>query len=358
MKWYHVECLNLSNEIYEALANTSVEWICCNCGLPNFSSSLFEEAIPESINGYESLSSSTSNEALSGLLTQEHGSVPISSSTPKAQHGKPKGNNPGRQIPLKRNVKILIMNFQSIVNKKEDFANLINATDPDVIIGSETWLNKDIMNGEIFQNETYEVSRKDRNDGHGGVLIAIKRSLNSQSIEVKTESEQVWVKITRQRKCPIIIGSLYRPPKSGLDYMENMRRCADSVIKKHKNSILWIGGDLNLPDIEWPSCSISGNQYLKSINEEFLSFLEENSLQQMVTTATREENILDLFITKRPSLLNRCEVIPGISDHETVFVNINIEPHRTKPAKRKIYIWSKANTNEIQSQLERFCQQF
>ena len=66
------------------------------------------------------------------------------------------------------------------------------------------------------------------------------------------------------------------------------RRSADSVIKKHKNSILWIDGDLNLPDIEWPRCRISGNQYFKAVNEEFLSFLEENALQQMVTTATRE----------------------------------------------------------------------
>ena len=49
--------LAMSTEIYEALVNTSVEWICCNCGLPNFSSILFDEALPESTNGFETLSS-------------------------------------------------------------------------------------------------------------------------------------------------------------------------------------------------------------------------------------------------------------------------------------------------------------
>ena len=69
-------------------------------------------------------------------------------------------------MPLKWNMKILIMDFQSKLNIKEDFTNVINATDPDVVIDPETWLNQDIMNGDIFQNGILEVSRKDRNEGH------------------------------------------------------------------------------------------------------------------------------------------------------------------------------------------------
>lgn len=155
---------------------------------------------------------------------------------------------------------------------------------------------------------------------------------------MQTDGEQVWVKILRKRKSPIIIGSLYRPPKSDLDYIQKTRRSAERIINKNKNAIFWIGGDMNLPDIEWSTGQIWRNQFTKSINEDFLSFLEENAVQQIVTTPTRERNILDLFVTNRPSLLNRCEVIPGISDHEVVLVDMNIEPHRNRPVENKVYI--------------------
>ena len=39
--WYHKHCLTMSTAVYDALTNTSATWICCNCGLPNFESSLF-----------------------------------------------------------------------------------------------------------------------------------------------------------------------------------------------------------------------------------------------------------------------------------------------------------------------------
>lgn len=105
--------------------------------------------------------------------------------------------------------------------------------------------------------------------------------------------------------------------------------------------------DRNLPDIEWSTGQILRNQYIKSISEEFLSFLEENAVQQMVTTPTRERNILDLFVTNRPSLLNQCEVIPGKSDHEVVLVDMNIEPHRNRPVKKSLHLeQSKYLSNE------------
>ena len=56
------------------------------------------------------------------------------------------------------------------------------------------------------------------------------------------------------------------------------------------------------------------------------------------------------FFTNRPSLINRCEAIPGISDHEIVFVDSNIAISRPKPVKRKIYMWKKADTQKLKKQ--------
>ena len=40
--WIHKKCMLMNTQIYEALANTSISWHCCSCGLPNFASSLFD----------------------------------------------------------------------------------------------------------------------------------------------------------------------------------------------------------------------------------------------------------------------------------------------------------------------------
>ena len=40
--WYHVKCVQMNTQIYNALANSSCIWECADCGFPNFSSSLFE----------------------------------------------------------------------------------------------------------------------------------------------------------------------------------------------------------------------------------------------------------------------------------------------------------------------------
>jgi len=51
---------------------------------------------------------------------------------------------------------------------------------------SETWLNNRIHNSEGLPTN-YEVYRKDRKDGYGGVLIAVKNTLISQDPEIKSD---------------------------------------------------------------------------------------------------------------------------------------------------------------------------
>jgi hypothetical protein len=64
---------------------------------------------------------------------------------------------------------------------------------PDVIIGTETWLTKDIGNGEIFPAELgFDVIRRDREgDAHGGVLIASNSEYGLTQVNVSKESEMI-----------------------------------------------------------------------------------------------------------------------------------------------------------------------
>lgn len=61
---------------------------------------------------------------------------------------------------------------------------------------------------------------------------------------------------------------------------------------------------------------------------EYLNIPGESGLEQLVHTPTRGDKILDLFFTNNPSLVQRCKVIPGEGDHDSVLVDALIQPLR------------------------------
>ena len=72
----------------------------------------------------------------------------------------------------------------------------------------------------------------------------------------------------------------------------------------------------------------------------FLDFLQDNALSQLVNYPTRGT---DPFITNRPSLVESCDTIDGISDHEAVLVKSYVLAPLGHPIERSVYLWSRAN---------------
>jgi len=56
---------------------------------------------------------------------------------------------------------LLQANCRSICNKILEFWNLIDTYNPDVVIGTESWLSEEINNAELFRND-YITFRRDR----------------------------------------------------------------------------------------------------------------------------------------------------------------------------------------------------
>ncbi|CAG2232905.1 unnamed protein product [Mytilus edulis] len=117
-------------------------------------------------------------------------------------------------------------------------------------------------------------------------------------------------------------------------------------------------GDLNLPDINWNSTSIQGNKVNSGINKRLLDMIHNCHMEQTVTFPTRLDNTLDLFLTNRPSLINRCSPLPGISDHDAVFIETSAAAKRGKPVKRKIHLWKRADNEKLKKECLEFQQQF
>ena len=42
-KWTHLKCTQISAQNFKALSNPNASWHCCNCGIPEFNSSLFDD---------------------------------------------------------------------------------------------------------------------------------------------------------------------------------------------------------------------------------------------------------------------------------------------------------------------------
>ena len=100
--------------------------------------------------------------------------------------------------------------------------NMIQSTDPDIIMGAESWLNSTILDGEIFP-DNYSVIRKDRTSSTegGGVFIAHRKDLIlTHRPDLDTSCEAVWAQLQIKGAKSVFVGSFYRPPSDGKDSME------------------------------------------------------------------------------------------------------------------------------------------
>ena len=113
-----------------------------------------------------------------------------------------------------------------------------------------------------------------------------------------------------------------------------------------------------MPDIDWPNTFVSGHSHSLRLNHIFLDFLLDNALTQMVNTPTRGSNVLDIFITDRPSLVESCDTVDGISDHEAVFIESLVTAHLTLPSRRTIYLWSQADLQNVKNRTGSLCEEF
>ena len=62
-------------------------------------------------------------------------------------------------------------------------------------------------------------------------------------------------------------------------------------------SVIWIGGDLNLPGINWDTLTSDSQRTPAQLSGRFFDMLQSCNLQQMVDFTTRKDNILDLFMS-------------------------------------------------------------
>jgi hypothetical protein len=122
----------------------------------------------------------------------------------------------------------------------------------------------------------------------------------------------------------MLICAFYRPPdKTDDTYLNQTQNEINTIRTKHQKDIFLIGGDFNLPDINWSEQSIINRQYPIRTNQTFLEIVADNGLEQIVDFTTRKDNTLDLILTSHPAFKLRCKPLPSIgnSNHDIVLLN-------------------------------------
>ena len=157
--------------------------------------------------------------------------------------------------------------------------------------------------------------------------------------QLETQCETIWISLSLHRAKTLYIGCYYRPNA------QDNTSCAAlgeslSRIPIHSNII--IAGDFNYPDMDWQTKTVTAHTN-RRMHEEFIDFIYDYSLKQLVDTPTRQGNILDLILTNASEHCNECTTIPGISDHEAVIARFTFCPIRHKQLARNIPLYRKAD---------------
>ena len=222
---------------------------------------------------------------------------------------------------------------------------------PDIILGTESWLSDDISDAEVFP-KNYVTYRKDRSDRiGGGVFICVRDSIVSYKEDWNSDGkcEAVWCRLVDKNQKTYLVGCFYDAPSDCLSSLSEFLTVLDHRAQLHNSRVL-VGGDFNLPDINWDCMLTKVGGRCQNKNDMLLSVLNTCGLEQMIKTPTgvtnNSSNILDLFITNIPQHVSQIASCVGISDHLAIIIHLEDISRRPK-VKRNIKLFHKADFDQI-----------
>jgi hypothetical protein len=106
-----------------------------------------------------------------------------------------------------------------------------------------------------------------------------------------------------------------------------------------------IGGGLNLPRADW-----KGNAEGTKETQVFLNRLVwDNGYMQIVGSPTRGDTLLDVYLVRPEESLISCNIVPGISDHSAVLLEVDCDITGPEPQIRRLVpVYKKTDISGLQ----------
>jgi len=191
-------------------------------------------------------------------------------------------------------------NCRSNFNKSLEFWNLIDTYNPDVVIGTESWLSEEI---NIFR-DNYITFRRDRCSGGGGVFICVKNYIDCRVLWTDDVFEMIAVEVKGGNpKFSWEVVGVYRAPNEDMGVIERLAAWTGFTGNYTKRSI--IGGDLNLPYANWNG-NAGGNHGTQALIN---SLVWENGYSQVIDGPTRGDALLDVLLVRSESSVTSSGIV-------------------------------------------------
>ena len=181
-----------------------------------------------------------------------------------------------------------------------------------------------------------------------------------EELKLNGHCELVWAKIQVPGTSQLFSGSFYRPPHE--NDPEYLKQLQSSLSRIPIGAHIWLGGDFNLGDIDWENDCVKPYASKSGLCHQLLNISKDNYLDQLVIEPTRitedTENTLALFFSNNQTLVNRVQVIPGISDHETVYIESSLRPAKAITPPRRVNCYKKADFDALKQELREAKEEF
>ncbi len=168
--------------------------------------------------------------------------------------------------------------------------------------------------------------RKDNDsNGGGGIIVYVKTGINAKRRD-DLETQYIsclWLEITPQKGKSFLVGTMYRPPDSKIEWTERFEKFIDQAINTGKEIIIL--GDINK------------NVIHDQVNCEWINFITSLGLSQLIKEPTRitdnTSTLIDHIYTNYEANISQVHVKQlHISDHYGIFCNrkLSHSDHKNK----------------------------
>ena len=183
-------------------------------------------------------------------------------------------------------------------------------------------------------------------------MIAARDELGMIEIKDHSTCEVTWVEIQSNAHPSIIVGAFYRPGWTKISTLKELKTSLEQLPNPYTEHII-LAGDFNLPSINWTTSTYITGGKDKELCEELIAIAQDNGLEQIQLSPSREANNLDLFFTSNASLIKECNTLPGISDHDMILADCFFKPSLSIPKRREIFLYKKANWDNIKYDMKK-----
>ena len=224
------------------------------------------------------------------------------------------------------------MNSNSIKGniKNCEFRALINLHDPHVIRGCESKIDSTYPTYRLFPGHYTDTYRKDH-IWNGGIFCAIREdALATEEKDLAKNNNCVWSSIQFPKSQKIYLGSFYRPPRAPLEHLET----------RDTNEVIGSSDKVNA-------------RKLLAITEQF-----NLTQHQREITRPSSDAVLDLLFCTNPNLVNKVEVVPGISEHLVVLTMLDVRPKLYLKHSHMVYKYKSTNFVGLRLDMVEYATQF